>query len=71
MTQWSQPVFSSMVNEIGYNDETQEMIVTWRNGSKGAYSGVSEELATQCSKAASVGAFLNSEIKPNYGYRRL
>lgn len=69
MTQWSQPVFSSMCNEIGYDDDKQEMIVTWKDGRKSAYSGVSEELATQCSKAPSVGNFLNSEVKPNYPHR--
>lgn len=71
MTQWSQPVFSSMVNEIGYDDEAQEMIVTWKDGKKGAYAGVSEEVAVQCSKAPSVGQFIISEIKPSYSYRRL
>ena len=68
---WDVQVFSKMCQAIAYNDETNEMIVTWNNGSKGAYIGVDEETALQCSKAASVGNYIISEIKPNYSYRKL
>ncbi len=68
---WDQPVFSSMCQSIAYDDENNEMIVTWKNGSKGAYTGVDEETALQCSKAASVGNYIISEIKPNFPYRKL
>ena len=68
---WDQPVFSKMCQAIAYNDETQEMIVTWNNGTKGAYQGVPEQIAVDCSKAASVGQYIISEIKPSYPYRKL
>lgn len=68
---WEQPVFSKMCQAIAYDDESKEMIVTWNNGTKGAYIGVDEETALQCSKAASVGNYIISEIKPSYGYRKL
>ncbi len=66
---WQVPVFSSNVQEIGYDDQDHSLIVVWKSGKRSAYSGVDEETALQCSKAASVGQFLNSEIKPNYGHR--
>ncbi len=68
---WNQPVLSKMCQEIAYNDETSEMIVTWRNGTKGAYLNVDEQTAINCSKAASVGNFIITEIKPNYSYRKM
>jgi hypothetical protein len=58
-----------MCQEIGYDDESEELIVTWNNGRKSAYAGVPEELALELSKAPSVGNMINDEIKPNYAHR--
>ena len=66
---WQVPVFSKMAQEIGYDDQQQALIVVWRNGKRSAYLGVDEETAIQCSKAASVGQFLNTEVKPNYPHK--
>lgn len=66
---WDQPVFSSQCQSVGFNSETGDLIVTWKNGKKSAYAGVGEDLALQVANAASVGQFLNSEIKPNYAHR--
>ena len=66
---WQQNVFSTMVQSIGYDSETEEMTVVWKNGRRSAYSGVPEDVATSAANAASVGQFINSEIKPNYGHR--
>ncbi len=71
MTTWTRNVFSSMVNEIGWDDETSDLIVTWNNGRKSAYAGVSEDVALALSNAPSVGNMINSEIKPNYQHRYL
>lgn len=67
---WLRPVYSEMASEIGYDDQTNELIVKWASSGKtSAYKGVSEDMALQCANAASVGQFLNSEIKPNYPHR--
>ena len=66
---WNKPVFSDMAQEIAYDPDNQEMIVTWKNGRRSAYQGVSEELAMQVALAPSVGQMINAEIKPNYGHR--
>lgn len=68
---WTKNVFSSMVSEVGWNDETNELLITWATGKKGAYADVPEEVAVRLSNAASVGEMINAEIKPNYKYRRL
>lgn len=67
---WSKPVYSTMVAEVGYDEEAQELIVTWaRSGKRSAYRGVPEELAAQLANAPSVGQMINSEIKPYYAHR--
>ena len=71
MTTWTRNVFSTMVNEVGWDDETNDLIITWNNGRKSAYAGVPEDVALALSNAPSVGAMINSEIKPYYQHRYL
>ena len=67
---WSRPVYSSMVSEVGYDTDAQELLITWAKGGKiSAYSGVPEDVAEACSRAPSVGQFVNSEIKPYFQHR--
>lgn len=67
---WEQAVFSEMVSTVGYDEDKQELIVTWRkSGKKSAYSGVPEETAVQLANAPSVGQMINSEIKNNFPHR--
>lgn len=68
---WMKSVFSSNVQEIGYDGANGELIVVWNSGKRSAYTGVPEDVAVSCSKAVSVGQFLNSEIKPNFSHRYL
>ena len=66
---WNKAVFSSMVTNVGYDDETKEMTVTFTNGKTAAYKGVPEEKALELSTAPSVGSMLNAEIKGQYSFR--
>jgi len=67
---WMKAVYSTMVSEVGYDDETGEMLVRWaKSGKTSAYAGVPEDVAIDASKAASVGEFINSEVKPHYGHK--
>ena len=62
---WSKPVFSSMVSEVGWDDETEEILVTFaKNGKTAAYKGFDEGKADQLSRAPSVGGMFLDEIKP-------
>ena len=66
---WSKAVYSSNVSEVGYDEETQELLVTWKSGRVSAYAGVPEEVAVELSNAPSVGIMMNSTIKPMYSHR--
>ncbi len=67
---WTKNVFSSMVSEVGW-DEEAGLLITWNSGKRGAYAGVPEDVAVRLSNAPSVGTMLNTEIKGNYPFRYL
>jgi len=66
---WSQNVFSSHVSVVGYDGETGDLLITWKNGRRSAYAGVPENVAVQLANAPSVGTMLDSEIKNVYPHR--
>jgi hypothetical protein len=66
---WTKAVYSSMVSEIGYDDEAEELVVRWARGKESGYKGVPEDVAIECANAPSVGEYINSEIKPSYPHR--
>ena len=68
---WDKDVYSSNVQNVGYDDATKEMIVTFKSGRRYAYAGVPEALAVQLSLAPSVGTMLNEEIKGVFPFRKL
>jgi len=57
------------VQEVGYDPDTKELLITWTKGKQSIYSGVPEELAEQLVNAPSVGSMLNAEVKPYYAHR--
>lgn len=67
MATWMKPVFSSMVAEVGWDDETQELLVKFsKSGKIAAYKGADEGVAESLSKAPSVGSMFLDEIRPFY-----
>ena len=66
---WSKSVYSSNVQEVGYDPDTKELSITWTKGKRSIYSGVPEELAEQLVNAPSVGSMLNEEVKPYFSHR--
>jgi hypothetical protein len=67
---WTRNVYSSMVSEVGYDTDSNELLVTWAKGGKtSAYAGVPEEKALELANAPSVGQMIISEIKPFYSHR--
>ena len=67
---WEKNVYSSMVSSVGYDTDTNELIIVWaRSGRQSRYADVPEALAEQRSRAPSVGAMMNSDIKPYYSHR--
>ena len=62
---WSKPVLSSMISEVGWDEENEELLVTFiKNGKTAAYKGFDEATAEQLSRAPSVGGMFLAEIKP-------
>jgi hypothetical protein len=66
---WNQAVFSSNVDSVGFNSDTEEMEISWKSGKVSAYAGVPEEMALQVANAPSVGQAINSMIKNQYSHR--
>ena len=66
---WTKSVYSSNVQEIGYDEAKRELYVTWTRGKRSVYSGVPEELAADLANAPSVGTMLNAEVKPYFQHR--
>ena len=63
------PVYSSHVNQIGHDPETQELHVLWDTGKKSIYEGVPAALAEQVRTSASVGGALRKMVKDRYAHR--
>jgi hypothetical protein len=54
-----------MVSEVAWDEEQQELLVTFKkNGKTAAYKGFDEGTAEQLSRAPSVGSMFLNEIKP-------
>ena len=67
---WSKPVFSTMVSEVGWDSDTNEILVTWAKGGRmSAYGGFDEAKAFELANAPSVGQMVLSEIKPQGKHR--
>jgi hypothetical protein len=66
---WQQSVFSSMVSEVGYDSDSNELVITWaKSGKVSAYQGVPEDVALRLANAPSVGQMINDEIKPYFSH---
>ena len=62
---------SSNIKSTSYNTETSLLTIVFNNGSIYEYSDVPWELFTKFRMADSQGAFLNSNIKPKYTFKKL
>ena len=68
MTAQMRKVFSSSVNEIGHDPESNALFVTWTSGKTSVYEGVPADIAKQVMNAPSVGTALQA-VKANYPHR--
>lgn len=62
---------SSNVKSALYDTETEELLVTFNNGSIYGYEKVPWEIFTKFRMSDSQGAYLNSTIKKNYQYKKI
>ena len=67
---WNQTVFSEMVSSVGWDDTTEELLVTFKkNGKTAAYKGFDEEFASRLANAPSVGQMFIQEVRSNKDFR--
>jgi hypothetical protein len=62
-------VESSNIAMVGYDEDQQILEITFRDGRVYHYLEVPPERALSLLRAESKGRFLNSDIKPHFGYR--
>jgi uncharacterized protein len=62
------PVSSSNIASVGYEPNTMTLEVEFKNGSVYQYFDVSESVYQEMMSAASVGSYLNQNIKNSYRY---
>jgi len=65
------PVTSSNVSSIGYDVSTMTLEVEYRTGSIYQYFDVPQGVYQELMGAASVGTYLNQNVKNNYRYGRI
>jgi hypothetical protein len=70
---WSQNVYSSRASSVSYDEDAQEMTVTWTSGKSRAtiYSGVAPEDARALANAPSVGQMIHQEFTGKYKHRNV
>ncbi len=66
-----QPVDSRGLREVGYDPQSRELEVQFRDRKVYRYSEVPEEVYRRLLAADSKGRFFNEQIKERYGYLRV
>lgn len=66
-----QPVISSELHSVGYDDVSNVLEVQFRTGGIYRYFGVPPDVHAALLTAESKGRFFNSVIKPRYQYLRI
>lgn len=62
-------VYSSHVNRVGHDPDTNELTVEWQDGKTSIYSDVPPEKYDAVANSWSVGKALHSMIKPDHPHR--
>jgi len=61
-------VDSSNIEQIGYDSDTSELHVVFKDGSLYVYSDIPVQIYEELLGAASKGSYLNREVKGVYNY---
>ena len=64
-------VDSSSIAAIGFDEDSQTLQVEFKNGATYQYFDVPKAIFDGLVSAASVGQFLNQQVKGNYRYSRV
>ena len=63
-------VDSAVMNEVNYNDETNEMTIEFWNGSIFVYKEVPKELYEEFIDSTSIGQFFHRKVKDKFTFRK-
>jgi hypothetical protein len=66
-----QPVSSSTVSEVGYDEDSRILEVLFHSGSTYQYFDVPPQIYAELVQTGSIGHYLHSNIKGNYRYARV
>ena len=66
-----EPVKSTSVASIGYDDLSRTLEIEFRSGSVYRYYDVPEQIYTDLIAASSLGRFINYKIKPRFAYKEI
>lgn len=61
-------VFSSHVDQIGYDEETGELHVSFSKGQTAVYQGVPPKVARSVMEAPSIGQALHNSIRGQFSF---
>jgi len=65
------PVESSNIDSVGYDRESRELRVRFKNGGLYSYEGVPEETHQELIEADSVGEYLHQNVKGTYPHTQV
>ena len=66
-----QPVTSSNIAEIGYDESSRTLEALFKNGSLYQYFDVPPQIYAELMQASSIGQYLNTNIKGQFRYARV
>ena len=66
-----EPVKSTSVASVGYNDLSGTLEIEFRNGSVYRYYDVPEQIYRDLIAASSLGRFINKKVKPYFAYKEI
>lgn len=65
-----QPVESSNLKSVGYDEGSQVLEIEFRNGRVYRYTGVPRSVYQDLMRAPSLGRYFIANIRDDYGYER-
>ena len=71
MITWTPTPQSSNVARVGFDDETQDIVVEFKNGGTYSYSGAGEAVAADMASDPSPGRYFARHVKNRYPAKKL
>ena len=68
---YRQPVDSSNIRSVGYDDTIQVLEIEFHHGGAYRYLGVPPHMHQALMRAESMGTYFNQNIKPLYSFTRV